>query len=134
MRRRARGLILALLLAGCGPPAEELVARLRDGATAERRQAAEALGRADGPAAVGALCAALEDPEWTVRVEAARALGRIGAAEGIGCLAKALEGDDLQTQMAAVKALAAIGREAAGPMLAALPRTRGLVRDALAAA
>ena len=134
MRRRTGGLALALLLAGCGPPAEELVARLRDGAPEERRQAAEGLGRSGGPAAVGALCAALGDPEWTVRVEAARALGRIGAAEGIGCLTKALEGNDLQTQMTAVKALAAIGRAAAGPMLAALPRTRGPVRDALAAA
>ena len=134
MRRRTGGLALALLLAGCGPPAEELAARLRDGAPDERRKAAEGLGRSGGPAAVGVLCAALDDPEWTVRVEAARALGRIGAAAGIGCLVKALEGDDLQTQMTAVKALAAIGREAAGPMLAALPRTRGVVRDALAGA
>jgi HEAT repeat protein len=134
VQRRAGGLALALLLAGCGPPAEELAARLRDGAPEERRQAAEGLGRRGRPAAVAALCAALADPEWTVRVEAARALGRIGAAAGIGCLTKALGGDDLQTQMTAVKALAAIGREAAGPMLAALPRTRGPVRDALAAA
>jgi HEAT repeat protein len=134
VRRRTGGLALALLLAGCGPPAEELAARLRDGAPEERRQAAEGLGRSGGPAAVGALCAALEDPEWTVRAETARALGRIGAAAGISCLTKALEDDDLQVQLTAVKALAAIGREAAGPMLTALPRTRGVVRDALAGA
>ncbi|HEX5760341.1 MAG TPA: HEAT repeat domain-containing protein [Thermoanaerobaculia bacterium] len=126
--------VLALLHAGCGPPAEELVARLRDGAPEERRRAAEALGKSGDAAAVRPLCAALTDPEQPVREEAARALGQIGAAAAVGCLAKTLGRDDLYTQSAAVDALAAIGREASGAMLAALPRTRGIVRNKLAAA
>ncbi len=133
---RLRGSILALFLVlfvSCGPDPGQLVKRLRDGAPEQRREAAEALGQRGGPAAVGALCAALADPEQSVREEAAQALGQVGAAEGVGCLAKVLARGDLRTRLAAVEALAAIGRAASGPMLAALPRTHGIVRDKLAA-
>lgn len=134
MRLPGSLLLLLLLATACGPDPGVLVARLRDGSPEERRQAAEALGERGDGTAVGALCAALGDAERAVRIEAARALGRIATEEGIGCLARALGERDVYTRLTAVEALAAIGRAAAGAMLEALPRSRGIVRNALAAA
>ncbi|WP_292383567.1 HEAT repeat domain-containing protein [Methanoculleus sp. UBA430] len=91
---------------------ESLIRILRDGATADRMEAARALS-ALGPAALPGLLAALEDPDPRLRMWAAYTLGMIGDGRPAPALIRALEDPDPGVGRWAAAALRRI-RDAAG--------------------
>ncbi|WP_332448570.1 HEAT repeat domain-containing protein [Methanoculleus sp.] len=72
---------------------EDQIRILRDGATADRMEAARALS-ALGPAALPGLLAALDDPDPRLRMWAAYTLGMIGERGAAPALIRALEDPD----------------------------------------
>ena len=91
---------------------EGLIRILRDGGSADRMAAAEALA-ALGPAALPALLSALGDPDPRLRMWAAYTLGVSGNPGAVPALISALEDDDVGVARWAAAALQSI-RDAAG--------------------
>lgn len=92
--------------------AEDRIRVLRDGATADRMEAAKALA-ALGPAALPVLLAALDDADPRLRMWAVYTLGMIGDARAAPALISALEDPDPGVGRWAAAALRRI-RDAAG--------------------
>jgi len=86
----------------------EHIRDLRSSVPAVRRQAAVALGRVGGKAAVPALVEALGDPEAQVRREAAKALGHIKDARAVPKVLAALRDPDANVRLYAAYALGEI--------------------------
>ena len=91
---------------------EGLIQILRDGGSADRMAAAEALA-ALGPAALPALLSALGDPDPRLRMWAAYTLGVLGDPGAVPALISALDDDDVGVVKWAAAALRSI-RDAAG--------------------
>jgi HEAT repeat protein len=91
---------------------EGLIRILRDGGSADRMAAAEALA-ALGPAALPALLSALGDPDPRLRMWAAYTLGVLGDPGAVPALISALDDDDVGVVKWAAAALQSI-RDAAG--------------------
>ncbi|WP_292490015.1 HEAT repeat domain-containing protein [Methanoculleus sp. 10] len=91
---------------------EGLIRILRDGGSADRMAAAEALA-ALGPAALPALLSALGDPDPRLRMWAAYTLGVLGDPGAVPALIAALDDDDVGVVKWAAAALQSI-RDAAG--------------------
>ncbi len=91
---------------------EGLIQILRDGGSADRMAAAEALA-ALGPAALPALLPALGDPDPRLRMWAAYTLGVLGDPGAVPALIAALDDDDVGVVKWAAAALQSI-RDAAG--------------------
>jgi len=91
---------------------EGLIRILRDGGSADRMAAAEALA-ALGPATLPALLSALGDPDPRLRMWAAYTLGVLGDPGAVPALIAALDDDDVGVVKWAAAALQSI-RDAAG--------------------
>ena len=91
---------------------EGLIRILRDGVSADRMAASEALA-ALGPAALPALLSALGDPDPRLRMWAAYTLGVLGDPGAVPALIAALDDDEVGVVKWAAAALQSI-RDAAG--------------------
>jgi HEAT repeat protein len=113
------GLAATVLLSGCSQdPVKQALAGLRRGTAAQRRFAAEELGKMKDVRAVEALILALQDPDDSVADAAAAALGRIADPRAIRPLAAALKKP--ATRWSAAGALVGLGAPALDTVIAAL--------------
>jgi HEAT repeat protein len=113
------GLAAAVLLSGCSQdPVKQALAGLRRGTAAQRRAAAEELGKMKDVRAVEPLILALQDPDDSVADAAAGALGRIADPRAIRPLAAALKKP--ATRWSAADALVGLGVPALDTVIAAL--------------
>lgn len=134
----------------CNPDTGRLISQLSSRNPDTRYQAAECLGDAKDPAAVGQLATLLDDPESGVRWKAAEALGKMGSPaikplidglkssdvdvrwmsavalgdtadpSTISALLGALDDEDAYVRSRAALALAAIGNDAEGSLVTSL--------------
>ncbi len=106
-----------------------------DEAVDVRCNAAWALGRIGGKAALGHLLAALDDQDSSVRRAAVEALAAVGKGDTVSGLVKALDDSDHDVRLTAVVALGEIGSgKAAQPLLDAMRDAEWSVRTAAAQA
>lgn len=111
--------VLAGLIAGCGPAAEQVVTGLQSDNPAVREDMAEFARKFDEPMVVDALIDTLDDPSASIRVKAVESLGELGHAAGTADLVDVMANDPSEeVRRTAVEALGRIKDPAAvAPLL-----------------
>lgn len=110
---------VALVLWGCGPAAEQVVAGLQSENPAVREDMAEFARQFDEPPVVVALIKTLRDPSAPIRLKAVESLGELGHAAATADLVDVMSNDPSdEVRGAAVEALGRIKDPAAvAPLL-----------------